>query len=818
MKKLSLHKSLIGSLIIGQLLLPHNLVAQNATQQVDPNKQVVPSEEQNLDFTSSSALIFLQSFKYLDANVYAEEINRITNSDLTLEEKKKQINTIKQQVSVLKSMGIEDLKKTVDSDIVENELKGEIETRIKELQEEARLKGKDISWIEKELNRYRLRSTFDAKGKLISDNASYQLAYQLVVEPSLRTGEQIRRDVYYINLALAPKIYKDFFGRAYGQIRLTFSRYFSTDPTVKNEDGYYKNFLSYAKAQALFKKPKPFWDVPFSVKDINKKMDSGETVRIEVLGGLGVGINNSDSYDDFRTGVALNYDTNALFMTDIYKHNDNLIRTRFVGLKNRGVISLNAYAKTDFDIFSALNSALEFSASFGKSISLSPRDQYPVETLMVDMNFNLASSLNRTQPVKSSELLDDLLQNIKRGKFVVLFQPQAKSGEVRESLRELLEPSQDVALADRNKALEGEILPHDYRVKTNFKGSVRSTIDNTYGKVKTSKFLAETERNTGATSHIITSYTADDQPRFFILENSYDRKELKVFFGRNEVRLLNDTDILFEADYDQKTDDVKVRALTDVSVKTEMRSKDFDKDDIKEIKKSLYLSLPQFMLPVAQPVLDRVIPEMGLGSGTISYQFNFGQLALLAMRNTPFQDINAPLSAYLSSQTDKYRKTLVPPHHQEGIAAASYPNFVEYVEERANDLSYIFSSKVGVNEKYNLFKDKLKYDLLFQQQILGEYVASKLPQTFIDDSGQAHDTSELLSLRLYSSTRKNGSRLETVGNQKYSEVYRATSFLRSVINDRSYDLRFDETILDDDIDSIDLPNNYKVKDRFAPNK
>jgi hypothetical protein len=91
-----------------------------------------------------------------------------------------------------------------------------------------------------------------------------------------------------------------------------------------------------------------------------------------------------------------------------------------------------------------------------------------------------------------------------------------------------------------------------------------------------------------------------------------------------------------------------------------------------------------------------------------------------------------------------------------------------------------------------------------------------LPQTFVDDNGKAHDTSELLSLRLYSSTRKNGSRLETVGNQKYSEVYRATSFLRSVINDRSYDLRFDETIVDDDIDTIDLPNNYKVKDRFAP--
>jgi hypothetical protein len=469
-----------------------------------------------------------------------------------------------------------------------------------------------------------------------------------------------------------------------------------------------KIFLSYSKSRALFTKPKPFWDVPFSVNDINKKMASGETVRIEVLGGLGVGINNSDSYDDFRTGVGLNYDTNALFMTDIYKHNNNLIRTRFVGLKNRGVISLNAYAKTDFDIFSALDSALEFSASFGKSLSLSLLDQHPVETLMVDMNFNLASSLNKTEPVKSSELLDDLLQKIKRGEFVVLFQPQAKSGEVRESLRELLKPSQDVALADRSKVENEEILPRNYRVKTNFKGSVRSTIDNTYGEFKITKVIAETERNTGATSHIITSYTADDQPRFFILENSYDRKELKVFFGRNEVRLLNDTDILFEADYDQKTDAVKVRALTDVSVKTEMRSKDFDKDDIKEIKKSLYLSLPPFMLPVAQPVLDRVIPEMGLGSGTISYQFNFGQLALLAMRNTPFQDINAPLSAYLSSQTDKYRKTLVPPHQQEGIAAASYPNFVEYVEERANDLSYIFSSKVGVNEKYNLFKDKLK--------------------------------------------------------------------------------------------------------------
>lgn len=740
----------------------------------------------------------------------AKKIESIRNNSLlSAAEKELEIEKITGAQSLVKNLQIDKAQEFITGAKGQAFIQKQVNEQTRKIEKEADIKFADAStpekkkekqnWIQKEFDKFRLRLTFDAiKGTLIDGEARYKIGYQLIVEPSLRNGEQARRDVYFIDLNYAPQIYKRLYGNIGGYLRVTFTRYFSGEN---------------AKSKAILQVPYWLSKIPSSAEDVKNDLANGDTVRFEVLGRMGasIGKSSSSSESSFKmtTSGSVGYSADALFMMDLYKHSNKYVRMRFLGVKNRGTLSAGVSSSSKFDSLSLLNSAFKVGLSINLSTSYDRKAEYPIETLMTDMTFNLESSQNQ-RGTSSVAILDDLISQSRKFKFLKLFVPWASSNELKEDLLARLKPSQDVANEDREAISRGAIPPNDFRVKLNFKGSMKSALTSQSGEIKLTKLIGSVNQSVGTLKSFITAYTTKDEKRFFLLENSYTREGYEALLGQTRVREYVDTDVLLNANEQEEP-----VSLSDISVKTTYTDKEFSKSDMEDIKRDIENSLPRALLEKAKNQIDAMLPISNQGGGTISYQYNFGRAALFAMADTPMSNILVPLDIFLSTHRKNFLMKL-PPIHNEGIDAAARDDFNSYLLQRSADLAKIFNTEVDKNnkplvsikEKHELVK-KLKFDMTFQKYILGEFIASRIP---VDQA------SDLMTLRLYTSTKETSSRVADIGDFKNTEVYNAVNFLRSIINDRNYDIRFDESSIgNDELKNQIVPLGYKGQEVLIKN-
>lgn len=809
--KVNLSKSVLSTLLAAQLLQGGAVQAQ--TQETNSTNTQSDNQQENTQaaFEAEGAMIIAEMMSATDEEI-AERIRKIENdSTLSDDLKKQEIEKIEGALSLIKNMGLDKAQAFVTSEkgqtVIQKTIESEQAKERAEIERQANIKFGDAPtaeqkkekekekqhWIEKEFDKFRLRITFDAiSGKLADNEASYKVGYQLIVEPSLRNGEQARRDVYFINLNYAPQIYKKLYGNIGGFLRVTFTRYFAGNG---------------AKWTAI--KQTPYWlnKIPSSAADVQKKLKNGDTVRFEVLGRMGASMGTSSSGSEssvkMNFSVAVSYSADALFMMDLYKHSNKYIRMRFVGVKNRGTLSAHLTSNSKFSSLSLLNSALKVGINIGVSTSFDRNEKYPVETMMSDMTFNLESSQNQ-HGTSSVAVLDDLISQSRKFEFLKLFVPWTSSKELKDDLLRRLKPSQDIANEDRQAIRDGNINPNDFRVRLNFKGSMRSFLTSQNGEIKLTKLLGSVNQNVGTLKSSITAYTEEDHKRFFLLENSYTREGYETLLGQTRVREYVDTDVLLNANENEEP-----TSLSDISVKTTHIDKEFSKSDMEHIKRNVENSLPPRFRAKAQKEIDQMLPLSNQGSGTISYQYNFGRAALIALANTPMNELLVPLDIFLNQHNKNFRMNL-PPMKNEGIDSAARDDFNSYLMKRSNDLARIFNTQkdqnnqplVSVKEKHKLVQ-KLKFDMTFQKYILGEFISSRIP----DDQ-----SNDLMTLRLYTSTRETSSRIADIGDFRNTEVYNAVNFLRSIINDRNYDIRFDEsTIGEDELKNQLVPQGYAGK-------
>lgn len=611
------------------------------------------------------------------------------------------------------------------------------------------------SAVAKEASRYKIRTTVDYKLDLAGVKAKTYYTYE--VAPTLRNGEQARRDIWAVELG------NDAFISIGTYLRVTFSRNFSGPG---------------AKLRAMKALPYTFAKIPKDANQIKEKLKVGDSVRIEVFGRAGLQTDN-ESLGTVNKNAKASYGREALFLIDIYKHSDTVVRTRILGLKNNGVLKLGAAVDSLPLSFSVLPRKLRELFSIGAGIEVTKTAAYkadfPITTLMIDFLYNFSTNKVISKNTDTSKIaegaLDEILKDIRKLGFASLFDPTKDTGTITESLLAHAKLSENLWKEDRQALAEHRIDDSEVRVKTLFKGSVELDLFSLKTKANASVFIAK-ENETGGLKSFITSMDYNDKANYYLLDNSFahSKTKSKIILGRNDKASYRDIDLL--VDSNAKGEPLRI---VDLVVKTEIEDKSMDAAQLEEVKKTITRGIPAALIN-PQDIAD-FYPSKSETNATLTYQYNFGAKAFLSVGQKNSIELAQKLYTFIDEHPARGSMTLPKYYPESGVT------FAEYIETLGYQLNEMLTTPKN-EDRMRIF-GTLKTDDNVRQFILGEFFSSLIPNDI---------AKQVMGLKMTYSSNETSTRLQKAGDYEISPIYQEVSFIRSLINDRSYDIRM-ETIV-----------------------
>jgi len=617
------------------------------------------------------------------------------------------------------------------------------------------------SRLKKEYSKLRIKYTFDEFDKLIDSKfINAGVAYQYIVEPAFRNNEQLRKDIWIIKAGAtnSKKISLD----TGAEIRFTFSRFFKG-----------KN----AKLDAIKALPYLPTQIPSNVNEVKEKLNDGDGFRFEVTGFVSGSVGDSmfDSGKLATSNVSVGLRKSALFIMDLFKVNKQTARTRFFGLKNQGEVIANIGVKTEspLDLISRKLNEL-FSLSFGVSFtkSLSIKNPYPIDSMMVDYLYQFSTSevtdindvRNRTDIAESA--LEQILMNIKKGGFSSLFSGSGRDGEVAKKLLSKAEVAEKLSSEDQPMFASGKIPFSKVRVYSYFKGRMQANSMSFDINGKLSDMLRSNRQSSSLTS-FVTSFDSKMNTSYYLLDNMSVRAGTRSLFGLNKFGYLFDFDVLINSN--EKGEPGKI---SDIVIRNQFEDTTLTKSESKVIRNSLIRTLPENYKN--DPNILNFFPESEQTNTYLSYRYSFSEPAFKAIQNYSRAEIAQKLYEYLDDHPNRSKMHLdVDKIDNNGGGLGTY------VEQKAYEIFAIIDPKNSNEESLKAFKIA-KRDPIFEMYLVGEFFASLLPN---------ESNEQLFNFDAKITSAETGTKTLKIGNHQLSGVYDAISFLRSVINDRSLDLQ-----------------------------
>lgn len=679
------------------------------------------------------------------------------------------------------------------------------------------------SRLMKEFSRYRIKISVDPLENLIDTKHLFGgIEYQYIVEPAFRNNEQIRKDIWVFPIGLRAST-GNIGASVTATVRITFSRFYGGKQ---------------AKWNAIRACPYVFTYAPTNTNDIKTKLRDGDGVRFEVLGTtalstgkvVDIGI-DANAYAGAKT--------EALFLMDLYKLNNRVARTRLMGIKNKGEVSLGFTVKNtnplEF-IRGKLRDALTLglTGNLRKSFSfLSPSEEYPLDTMMVDYLFrfstpdpieDLDAIKNRTDIAESA--MEELLTNIKKIGFSSLFfsvpgKNLSRDQAFGRNLLEKVKKAEDLAKEDLQRYRENKIEEHQMRVRSFFKGRMESNLFAGDGKLWFSEVISK-KGQIGNLNSFVTSFDENMQPHYYYLNNTFERAQTRKYLGRQQHNYTHDFDILINSDVSRQTG-----RISDIILRTQIQDTDLSKEDLQVLKDSLARSLPANFKN--DPKFHNFFPTTDQNNAFLSHRYVFGHEAFKAISRYDKNNLGQMLHDFLDTHPDRKMMHLKPDETESTVGLGTYalekayeinniisPEIAEYdirqypeipmlvkkLEEhgykthgflvtkeiseedlRSNPelLTYKRTLEAYGNEKSKSAFKIAKREPIFAKYIVGEFFASILPEDI---------SSSLFGLNLKITSRELGEPPAIdLGNKKVSSVYEAVSFLKAVISDPNLDMQ-----------------------------
>lgn len=616
-----------------------------------------------------------------------------------------------------------------------------------ELQKQVQAKAGWISErLKREFDRYRISLSLGLKGEEIGDNDALNANayYRVMVDANYRDGEHVRHDTYVFGLAFNDHLH---FG---SQLRVTFTRTFS-GPN--------------AKIDAIMAKPYWIGKVPLDSDDFKKQLRAGDSVRLELLGSLGLGWSDGAESGDVEGSIGFSYGRDALFMMDAYKHSDTVVRLRFLGVRNSGTLGVRVRAERPSilsDLPSNIRRLFEIGVGVDLTTTLGLSDLTTIESWVIDYGFRFESPLPGVSRVGSPEAaLDGLLDEMRRFGFGSIFSP----GHLAQSRRSWFERS--LAVASSADSFGGPA--SGARVQHLFKGRMRSSLAGIELKGRVSELL-RASLESGSMTSFVESEQPDGTIQYYVLDNSFGRSRGRALFGRHDDLEQYDTDFLIRSNANGDLLDT-----LDIIVRKETRGKVLSGSELRRHATAFESLLPGSLRGSGR--IEAFIPRNKQRNARLVSQLSFSQAALDAFGQRSRGEIAVALQSFLESHPERSQM------HLPSDSTEASMSFGDVVESYTYKLDRAFDGHETPTDRWKAIS-ALQGDLVFQKWILPEFLTSLL-------SGA--DSDRMVRLRLdFSSDETPSGRLE-IGKNAVSSVYATTSFVRTVLSTRDFDLR-DETI------------------------
>lgn len=629
------------------------------------------------------------------------------------------------------------------------------------------IKEKVTSRVETELNRYKFSLSIGLKDKgftLGTVGFAADTYYQMVVEPSYKTGKQMRQDIYVVGLRGSQTI------SAGSQIRITFFREFDS------------------KTDAIFDAhPYGLNRIPMTADDL-ALLKNQDGVRLEVLGNLSIGHGIAKLAGTSNLGASVSYGVDTLFMMDLYKHDANTIRTRFIGTVNRGTAKIEGDLVAAAHVVNWLPGKLKELFQFGihasgqKSLRIS--DPFPIESQMVDYIFRfdakpIGSESNKTAAMAYNEIMN----NMRKAGFIEILNPNLKEDELAQVLLSKAKTAEELSIADQNRPYE------ERRVLKVFKGRMSSNLATATLGLNLS-MLARTSVESGSSDTHVTSIENDQTKKYYLLMNSFTRSKNTFLFGRSETEVISDLDALVDSDVNKTAG-----ALVDLVNRIQIRDKSLNRSDFEAIRHGLNQSIPKTIIG-REKILD-AIPTSDQKSSLLMYKYSMATEALAQINKFSEIEIATRLNDFVENHPDKMRMGL-PTRNND---SSDFNVTQDFINGLAHEIKKSVNSDLSNQERLDTLRSLMKMPI-FSRYIITEFLTTLLSSAEAD---------RLLNLNLFVSSSEISNRKVSVGKNRVSSIYDSVMVMRSIINDRSLDLRIESVSNSNGTQGLEAVNILKFK-------
>lgn len=653
-----------------------------------------------------------------------------------------------------------------------------------------------------ELDRYNFSTVFGLQGnrvKILGSSVAdiemnignfgitADLYYRLELRPSFRAGKQMRKDIYVIGLKGSNKI------AAGAEVRITFFREFDS------------------KVDALSDwKPYGLNRIPRNAEDVLTKLNIDDGLRIEAMGNLEISDTFSKITSNTNLSAILGYELfQGLFMLDIYRYTADEVRARFMGTLNRGTVkskigldwlSKNKVAKFLPRWFKEL---FEVSMNINISKSFNFFDEYPIETHVADYYFRFNSPLASQNSISSAcnfqvktgdeitdnravsaeDAFDELIKNVRTGKFISLFNPNLQEEKLSAAILKNASKAETLACADR------QLPSYKRRVQHFFKGRMGSNIFSFDFGPKISHFFRNTTQSGHSEVHVASIEKGQDFSYYLLLNSTY-RDEFEAVFGRWESEYKSEFDALYQSDKNKT-----VGPFLDFVKHIQYRDKSMSISNLNDLRETLNRSIPTNFTD--RDKLLNLVPKTEQKDALISFVYSLSGQVVEQLSRVDRGYLYKQLESYLENHPERAQMGIPNPYGSSGEGGGG-PSFNEYVLSMYNHIVRFTTLDLDSRERYISLRE------LVRNRVFTEYVFRELFPKLINNSAP-HD---IMSVSMSVMSKDIQLQEDRIGRNQYSSVYGAVLLLRSILNDRSLDLRL-ETSVTPEGDAVVTPVSFK---------
>tara|TARA_B110001454_G_scaffold219111_1_gene250058 strand:- start:65762 stop:68002 length:2241 start_codon:yes stop_codon:yes gene_type:complete len=654
------------------------------------------------------------------------------------------------------------------------------------------------SRFSREIDRYNFSTVFGLQGnklKILGGNVAeietniknFQISadayYRLELKPSFREGKQMRKDIYVIGLKGSSTI------SIGSEVRITFFREFDS------------------KADALSNlKPYGLDRIPKSSADLIKKINIDDGVRVEVMGNLEISKEFNKIANSSNLSAILGYDLfQGLFTADIYRYTETDVRARFMGTINRGTVKAKAGLNWLYSFKGAkilprwLKELFEVNLDVNISKSFNFFDRYPIETHVADyyFRFNNMTLIQASVPpgcnfqvptgiasIDSAGLspeaaFDEVLHNVRSGKFMAVFNPNLEESALSASFLRNASRAETIACVDAS-------LPnYKKRVQHFFKGRMLSDVFSLNFGPKISHLLRSTQTE-GNSEVYVASLERGQEFNYYILLNTATKTENSFLFGRWENEYESDLDALYQSDKEKN-----IRGFLDFVKRIQYRDKVMSTSKLSEIRDILARSIPT-NFPDRNKLLD-LVPKTEQRDAWISFVYTLSSRVIFELEKMDKLVLYTKLANFVANHPERNRMGL-PSDNNEG----GEMNQTEYINELYYRLVKLTDSTQNSKDRFRALEQLMK-DRIFTEYIFREFFPSLITSDIANNE---------MSVAMSVTSKDITLAEDRIGNNQYSQVYSAVLLLRSILNDRSLDIRLESaTAADPSADAVSGPNS-----------